>query len=544
MAERKIEEFLFHSILTPEDRTNLGGNLDKSLLQLYDALCNDGVRLFSSVVPLNPPLTIENFSFTRCFLPQEHRSSFISALFRHPFFTAIKILFRFPAYGEDYVHVSILFRKIADLVIEDRFWLHSVFRNFMICCCSVVVASRWAFLNLAANFLGHTFQCKPIIADKGSPDFPHTVSFEGHPVSLVIEENSKSGGIASANCGMILTFQTADGRKTKYYSKAFHEGQSGLCRTGNKKLTIKDIIGRPDISIDRSRIAASWVAGDNYNYLHLSEPFMYLVLMHLGIGANFIGLLDVSTLGFFRICTQEVASDPVLAARSRAETLEDRAFVVLLSYLFNLEDLKGQNLIDWRVVIDFLVRPAMPDGRTALTADEVLQVVFELQKNSKGNKLFGEGKFEDFKTHFPAGLWKLRALIWNLPATLTLPLYCYTAIPEFAPLVNHPDPSSLDWLFSQPPPRSLECGPECTDEACIAKLSACLDFLVDGLVRFFFDPPAEGLPSRGALFGFRKHLPSVQRDMLLFREQRAIQNLRDYSEVVKQRLRLLLAMTE
>jgi hypothetical protein len=67
-----------------------------------------------------------------------NRPRFILQLFSHPIFIALKVLFRMPAYGENYQRISTILRTIADLVLEDYFSKFSVFRNFLIGCCSVV----------------------------------------------------------------------------------------------------------------------------------------------------------------------------------------------------------------------------------------------------------------------------------------------------------------------------------------------------------------------------------------------------------------------
>jgi hypothetical protein len=75
------------------------------------------------------------------------------------------------------------------------------------------------------------------------------------------------------------------------------------------KRTEESLFGRPSIT------ATSWVGVDRYSDLHLTEPFVYGALTHLGIGANFLGLMDASSLAFFRICTRK---------RPRQATAEDR----------------------------------------------------------------------------------------------------------------------------------------------------------------------------------------------------------------------------
>jgi hypothetical protein len=277
------------------------------------------------------------------------------------------------------------------------------------------------------------------------------------------------------------------------------------------------------------------------NWLDLGEPFVYLVLMHLGIGANFLGLLDASSIGFFRICTQQVVSDQALASRKPAETFEDRAFLVLISYLFNLKDLKKANVIDWRVIIDFLVDFVESEPAEKITASEILKIVAVLQEEANWEPLFSRGEEGQLAEQFPVALRKLRTLIKGLPETPRIPLYCFTPVTKLAPLVNRP-PRGLDWLFTPPRQVPTEWDPEYTDEACIERLTEYLRILADALIDFFFVRPRDDLPSRGQLFGFRETLPPEAADMVIFLEEQVKTNLRMYCGVVARRLSLLLAL--
>jgi hypothetical protein len=212
--------------------------------------------------------------------------------------------------------------------------------------------------------------------------------------------------------------------------------------------------------------------------------------------------------------------------------------------VFNLEDLKGQNVIDWRIIIDFLVHGVKPEKRTTLTADELLHVVWRLQKDSNGTQLLHQDELPYFKPYFAAGLRKLKALIMNLPERPTIPLYCYTPIPELAAAVLTPGRTRLNWLFARPPPLSFDSDLDPSDSAVKDRLSDFLSALSQGMIKFFFDPPAKGVPSRGHLFGFLKELPAEAVGMFLFLDAQAEKNLTDYCDLINRRMALVLEMTE
>jgi hypothetical protein len=194
LAEIDIGRLFRDHHLTEQDREVLGDYFDHSLLHLYDDLCRDGARFFSFVMPPTDPNALDNVALSLCVHPSKKRHVFVLKLFSHPLFAAIKVLFQMPASGDTARRVSSLTRAIADLVLTDTFWQYSVIRNFMICCCAVIVASRWAFLNLTANFFGHFFQRAPLVSEKGESAFPRTVTYGRYPITLVFSENGASGG--------------------------------------------------------------------------------------------------------------------------------------------------------------------------------------------------------------------------------------------------------------------------------------------------------------------------------------------------------------
>jgi hypothetical protein len=117
-----------------------------------------------------------------------------------------------------------------------------------------------------------------------------------------------------------------------------------------------------------------------------------------------------------------------------------------------------------------------------------------------------------------------------------------TPVPELAPLVNTPS-EELDWLFTQPRQIPAQCDPQDTDEACSERMTRYLNTVAEEVINFFFVPPADGMRSRGELFGFRKELPREARDMMLFLVEQAEANLRQYCSLITHRLKLVLAMT-
>jgi hypothetical protein len=317
------------------------------------------------------------------------------------------------------------------------------------------------------------------------------------------------------------------------------------------------IIRDADIALKGGRIAASWVAGECCDYLHLTEPFLYLVLMHLGVGGKFFGLLNASAMSFFRICTQEVRVAPRPAAPEPGgpdvDSLAERTFLILLSFVFNLEDLKKQNVIDWRTIIDFLIRPPpipwQGNGapRSPTSIDDIVAHVQNLQgvPTDKGViPLFPRTGFPVSPPLFRAALQKLKALILHLPEDPAVPLYCYSPIPALSQVVLTPSPLEVDWIFCPPPPVVEDLPVGATTEAVKQRFAEFLSVVSDKVTDFFFAPPAEGARSRGTLFGFMKEIPPEAPDMFLFREREAKEHLQEYCAFVRTRLELALDILE
>jgi hypothetical protein len=561
IASQSITKLSGGMVLTAADRANLEGQLAKSLLQLYDELCSGGASILESYQAKVKGGPIGNLTLSELLKMSDQkpliqqRGAFINLLFAHPFFTALKVLFRTPASGDTFTAIAKLRRTMSDLVIEDAFWEYSIFRHFLICSCAVVVGSRWVAMNMVANFVGRAVGCDPVIRLPEAPPAPtkknpipfaYTVAYESSGLSIDVVQNAKAGAEISANQGLILTFKASDGRRTKYYSKPFHLGQSKKQLTAAIKRSIEELMGGREIKLRRDILAQAWVTGKEDQYLSLLEPFTYIMLMHLGVAPKVIGLLDASSVGFFRFCTQEAVMEDALDRRPREETLDDRALILLFSYLFDLQDLKHLNVINWRWIIDFLVdcnvETEVPESATV---DHILHLVGELQKDSQIDPLIPYNKSENvpLAQRLPDAIKTLRALIKNLPETPAVPLYCYTPIPELASAVNAP-PAGLDWLFDPPREVSREWDPAFTAEDCINRFTLFVNRLAGGVIDFFFSPPPDGGRSRGELFGFRKTLPEVAAESVHFLEAQAVANLWHYCTVIIGRLMGLLAIPE
>jgi hypothetical protein len=111
---------LSQSILADADRDTFRGPHGQSFLQLFDDLYNNGLTLLFWLSPDNPK-DIERLARTDYLRPDPGRSRFLHARFAHPFCAAVKVLFRFPVSGDAYIRISMLLRRIADLVVEDSF---------------------------------------------------------------------------------------------------------------------------------------------------------------------------------------------------------------------------------------------------------------------------------------------------------------------------------------------------------------------------------------------------------------------------------------
>jgi hypothetical protein len=100
----------------------------------------------------------------------------------------------------------------------------------------------------------------------------------GRYLTSLNSEHTPSEGALSANTGMVLEVRNSSSTLIIYHTKSFHGGQQPRCSTVHGKCRVQDIIGRSDRSMDRS-------------------PQLSFT-MHLGIRANFFGLLDASAIDF------------------------------------------------------------------------------------------------------------------------------------------------------------------------------------------------------------------------------------------------------
>jgi hypothetical protein len=256
--------------------------------------------------------------------------------------------------------------------------------------------------------------------------------------------------------------------------------------------------------------------------------------MHLRVGPKFFGLFDASTIGFFRICTQHVESDPELAKRPHAETFRDRAFLCVIAYIFSLGDLKKANVIDWRTIIDFLVnRKGTQQG--TLTPKILLEAVHTLSLDSgpAGKELIDRPEIDGIAKYLPEAVEALKAVVAIIPDRPIAPLYCYTSIEKLQALVS--TPHLFHWIFEKPAPFRRDVDYVKTFETSIRALETAF-------VNFFFEQRNPDVPSRATLFGFLKQLPPDTDTMEQFLEEQSKLNLKNYCDEIIKRFKLVLEM--